>query len=68
MKNFLKRIGAFIYIISSMGILMTAMVYPFALAFKDGPELWTCWIVYPLTLIVMATQNQMMNVCKKLLF
>ena len=61
MKIFTKRLLVIIYIIASMGILMTAIVYPFALSFNDAPPLWTCWVLYPITLIIMASQQQVLK-------
>ena len=58
MKEFGMRLLALCYMMCSMFILMLACVYPFALSFDDGPQLWTCWILYPITLAIMASQKQ----------
>jgi len=58
MKNLLNRLLVLIYIIFSMSVLMVAIVYPFALAAEDHPPYWTCWILYPVTLVIMATQTK----------
>jgi hypothetical protein len=60
MKQTLNNLLGFTYIILSMAILMAALFYPFALAFKDAPPLWTCFILYPLAIIIMATQKNVL--------
>jgi hypothetical protein len=64
MKIFLKNLLLYFYLVISTGILMTAIVYPFALSFDDGPPLWTCWILYPITLIIMASMQQIIKWAK----
>ena len=61
MKIFIKRLLVIIYIISSMGILMTAIAYPFALSLNDAPPLWSCWVLYPITLIIIVSQKQVLK-------
>ena len=58
---FIKRLLVVVYVMASLGILMLAIVYPFALSFDDSPPLWTCWVLYPLTLIVMVSQQQVLK-------
>ena len=65
MKEFIKRLIAIVYLILSVSILIIAIVYPFALAFKDAPPIWTCFILYPITLIIMASQSQVINYINK---
>ena len=61
MKTFFTTLLVIIYLAVSMGVLMVAMVYPFALSLDDGPPAWTCWILYPVALVVMASQSQVLD-------
>lgn len=58
MKTFLNKLLVMIYISCSLMIMMTAIVYPFVLAAKNSPPWWTCFILYPITLIIMASQQK----------
>ena len=61
MKLFLKRLIVMIYIIVSLSILVTAIAYPMALTFEDAPPIWVCWIIYPIALVVIASQSQVLG-------
>ena len=65
MKIFIKNLLFITYITASIGILITAMVYPLALLRDDAPPLWTCWVLYPIALIIMASQHQVLNTKKQ---
>lgn len=39
---------------------MYAMLFPFSIGMKDNPD-WIGWILYPLAIVVMATQNKAIN-------
>lgn len=65
MKEFLTNIIVILYFIFSMGILMLAIIYPFMIDMKDNPE-WLKWyFIYPLALIICASQNQCLRLIEK---
>jgi len=58
MKLFLKRLVAYIYMLGSVGVMMAAIGFPIAMSFRDAPPVWLAWIIYPLTVVAMASQEQ----------
>ncbi len=61
MKTFLNRLLVTIYLLVSVIISITAIAYPVALSCNDAPPFWTCWILYPATLIIIANQSRTMK-------
>lgn len=57
MKQILLTMLLTVYTAGALFTLGLAMLYPFAFGMKDFPA-WTCWIVYPLTLIIIATMDK----------
>lgn len=60
MKQILFIMLSIIYLAFSLFILMYAMLFPFSIGMKDNPD-WIGWILYPLAIVVMATQNKAIN-------
>jgi hypothetical protein len=56
-KLFLSRLLFIVYMLITIGILLTAMIWIIPVLLEVIP-LWTCLIVYPITLIVVASMNQ----------
>lgn len=50
-----------IYCITSIFIIGIAMFFPFAIGMKDAPPTWIAWILYPITLVICATQNMVLK-------
>lgn len=65
MKTIVIRIIILLYIVTSMAILLTGIAYPFALQFEDAPPIWTCWVLYPSCLVIMASQKDVIEWCNK---
>lgn len=57
MKRILINMGMIIYLVSSMFILLLAIAIPFMIGMKGFNPI-IAWIVYPLTLLIMASQQQ----------
>ncbi len=65
MKEFLINIIVILYFILSISILMLTIFYPLIMNMKDNPE-WLKWyFIYPLALIICASQNQCMRLINK---
>lgn len=58
MKTFLLNIAFLFYSFSSLAILCIAMAFPFYAGMASAPVLWVAFIIYPLALIVAASQQQ----------
>lgn len=60
MKKILIKLAMLTYIIGSMFILCMAILFPVGYGMKDFPN-WTGFIIYPLSLLIMASQEEVLN-------
>lgn len=49
-----------VYSIVSVFIMGWAILYPLMIGVKDFPT-WSVWIVYPLTILIMASQKKVLD-------
>ncbi len=47
-----------LYVCISCFILGIAMLFPFLARYENFP-IWTAWIIYPVTILIMSSQNKM---------
>jgi hypothetical protein len=64
-KEFITRLLAISYLIISVFVFGAAIVLPFAMGFEDSPPLWTCFLIYSLTLVLIASQPQVISYINK---
>lgn len=65
MKQISINILIIIYQTLSLFILCVAILYPFMINMKDKP-LWLKWyLIYPLTLLIIASQKKMFKLINK---
>ena len=57
----MKTLITITYLLFSIVIYITAIVYPIMLSYENHYPYWTCFILYPITLLLMATQPQAMK-------
>lgn len=57
MKTILLRMLCIAYGFTSLMVLGLAILMPFGYGMKDAPPLWTAWILYPLALLIMGSQE-----------
>lgn len=58
MKKILMRMAYIVYSMGSCFILGMAILSPFMWGSDDVPT-WLYWVIYPLTLLIMASQKEM---------
>lgn len=61
MKTFLNRLLVITYLVSSLSILILGAILPIAFGLGSSIPVWICWILYPLVLIVIASQKQCLD-------
>jgi len=64
MKQIWKNILMIMYAFASLFILGAAIMFPFTLSMKDC-QFWVGFIIYPLAIIVMATQSKAIEYFEK---
>ena len=65
MKEILTNIIIMLYFCTSLFTLYLAITYPFVMNMKDNP-IWLKWYyIYPLTLLICASQRQCLELIDK---
>ena len=63
--KYIKQLLVVSYLIIGVIILILAIVYPLIIGMDDNFPVWSAWLIYPLSVVVIASQSFVLKNFKK---